>query len=260
MIPRSVIQAWAVEKPWPTLHAVEQDLVLARLIVEIAQHPLLADELVFRGGTCLHQLVLDRPRRYSEDLDYVRATHSGIGAIFDAVREVAAGVGLEVASTRVGEHPKVLLRTVSETDRSVSLKIKIEINTHETSPAVPTLRLPFAVETEWFSGRVEVKAFAPEELIATKIRALYQRKKGRDLFDMWLALTELGIAGNDIVAAFSPYRPDGITAALSEANLRRKLNDRAFRSDLNALVTKLPKGYDVDDAAELVIGEVLRRL
>ncbi|MFV0463793.1 MAG: nucleotidyl transferase AbiEii/AbiGii toxin family protein, partial [Nostocoides sp.] len=104
--------------------------MLARLIAEIAEHPLLDDELVFRGGTCLHQLVMDRPRRYSEDLDYVRATHSGIGPIFDAVREVAASVGLHIAGTRNGEHPKVFLRTASETDPTAALKIKVEINTH----------------------------------------------------------------------------------------------------------------------------------
>lgn len=122
------------------------------------------------------------------------------------------------------------------------------------------MRLPFEVETEWFAGRAEVKTFVSEELIATKIRALYQRKKGRDLFDMWLALTELGLEGDRIVAAFLPYRPAGITAALSESNLREKLNDSAFRNDLNALVTEWPEGYDIDDAAELVIAGVLSKV
>lgn len=89
MIPRAAIQAWAAEHPWPTLVTVEQDLVLARLIVAFAKHPLLAEELVFRGGTCLHQLVMDRPRRYSEDLDFVRTTHSPLRPILDGVREVA---------------------------------------------------------------------------------------------------------------------------------------------------------------------------
>lgn len=101
MIPQAIIQAWAVNRPWPTLVAVEQDLVLARLIVEFAQHSPLGQELVFRGGTCLHQLVLDRPRRYSEDLDFVRSTHSPVGPIFDAIREVAGQVGLDVAGTKV---------------------------------------------------------------------------------------------------------------------------------------------------------------
>lgn len=260
MIPRAIIQAWANQKPWPTLAQVEQDLVLARLIVEITQHPLLGAELVFRGGTCLHQLVMDRPRRYSEDLDYVRSTHSGIGPIFDAVRDVAASIGLDVTGTEVGNHPKVFLRTPSEMDPTASLKMKVEINTHETSPALPPVTKPFEVASEWFSGLAEVQTFAAPELIATKIRALYQRKKGRDLFDMWLALTELGIAGDDIVAAFAPYRPAGMTAAQSETNLRAKLNDAAFRNDLNALVAVWPEGYDLDEAAELVITDVLRKI
>ncbi|MDZ7734161.1 MAG: nucleotidyl transferase AbiEii/AbiGii toxin family protein [Acidimicrobiia bacterium] len=43
----------------------------SRLIVAIANHPLLGEELVFRDGTCLHKVVLPEPLRYSEDLDYV---------------------------------------------------------------------------------------------------------------------------------------------------------------------------------------------
>ncbi|RTL09326.1 MAG: hypothetical protein EKK62_02785 [Acidimicrobiia bacterium] len=88
MIPAGHITRWAKNAPWPTREQVEQDLVLSRLIVEIANHPLLGDELVFRGGTCLHRLHLPTPRRYSEDLDYVRVTSSGIGPVLDALREV----------------------------------------------------------------------------------------------------------------------------------------------------------------------------
>jgi len=51
VIPQAAIQAWSTTRPWPMLVAVERVLVLARLIVEIARHPLLGDELVFRGGT-----------------------------------------------------------------------------------------------------------------------------------------------------------------------------------------------------------------
>src|SRR6478736_656423 len=142
MIPKSMIQEWAVNRPWPSLIAVEQDLVLARLIVAFAQHPILSDELVFRGGTCLHQLILDRPRRYSEDLDFVRRTHSPVGPLLDAIRDVAANVGLDVAGTNISAHPKVRLRAPSESDPFTDLRIKIEINTHETVPASPTVRMP----------------------------------------------------------------------------------------------------------------------
>lgn len=110
MIPPHHITAWGVERPWPNRASVEQDLLLSRLIVEIYDQPDLRDELVFRGGTCLHQVHLPAPLRYSEDLDFVRRTHTGIGPVFDALRDVAAAMGLEVRGTDLGRHPKMRLR------------------------------------------------------------------------------------------------------------------------------------------------------
>jgi len=92
---------------------------------------------------------------------------------------------------------------------------------------------------------------------ATKIRALYQRSKGRDLFDLWLALVPLATPPADIVDAFAPYRPDGYTRALGAQNLRRKLDTATFRADLDQLVTAWPDGYDIDSAAELIVEHVL---
>lgn len=177
MIPGPHITAWALEHPWPARAQVEQDLLLARLIVAIYEHPLLCDELVFRGGTCLHQLHLNAPRRYSEDLDFVRRTNSGIGPILDALREVADQVGLTVRGTDVSRFPKMRLRGSSTDDPNLPLSIKIEINTYETSPARTLVRLPFDVGSAWFTGTAQVLTFASEELVATKLRALSSAAK-----------------------------------------------------------------------------------
>jgi hypothetical protein len=260
VIPAASITAWGTTRPWPNRPSIEQDLLLARTIVALYEHPALRDELVFRGGTCLHQVHLPTPRRYSEDLDFVRRTHSGIGRILDAVREVAELVGLEVRGTKIGQQPKVTLRTQAEDDPSVPLRIKVEINTHETSPARPLIRLPFSAASAWFTGAADVLTFAPAELIATKLRALYQRKKGRDLFDLWLALVEMGLPPADLLASFGPYRPVGYTAAAAIANLDAKVDDVVFRTDLEPLVGTWPDGYDIDAAAQLVRTQLLRQL
>ncbi|MGH7862579.1 MAG: nucleotidyl transferase AbiEii/AbiGii toxin family protein [Candidatus Dormibacteraceae bacterium] len=73
---------------------MEQDLILSRLMVEIANDDLLGGELAMRGGTCLHKPHLREPLRYSEDLDYVRRTRSGVGPYLDALRRIANAVGL----------------------------------------------------------------------------------------------------------------------------------------------------------------------
>lgn len=152
-------------------------------------------------------------------------------------------LGFEVR-TQMGAQPKVYLRTTATSGEH--LRIKIEVNTYERTSALPLTRVTHDVQSSWFSGAADVQTFVPAELVATKIRALYQRKKGRDLFDLWLALTELNLGGNAIVGAFSPYRPHGLTARLAIQNLRRKLEDADFRDDLVPLVAVWPAGYDVD--------------
>ena len=258
MIPARHIRAWSRLAPWLTEEQIEQDLVLSRLIVEIADHPVLGEELVFRGGTCLHKVVLPEPLRYSEDLDYVRATHGPIGPLLDAIREVADRLGMDV-NTDVGSYPKVRLRAPFESGAGL-MRIKIEINTYETSPARPHRRATYGVESGWWSGSADVLMFQPEELVATKLRALFQRKKGRDLFDLWLALTVLGLDPAEIVACFDPYRPAGYTAARARQGLAEHLDDPGFRADLLPLLGAVPEGYDIDAAAALIADVLLDRV
>lgn len=139
------------------------------------------------------------------------------------------------------------------------LQVKVEMNTFERSPARPTVTRPFAVESPWFTGAADVPTFAIEELTATKIRALFQRRKGRDLFDLWLAIEYGGASIDAIVECFEPYRPDGWTAERALDNLEAKLALADFTQDLNQLVSAGPEGYSVAAAAE-VARQVIRRV
>ena len=261
MIPLAAITAWGVSRPWPSVVNVEQDLLLARAIVEIYQHPLLRDELVFRGGTCLHQVHLAPPRRYSEDLDFVRVTNSPIGPVFDALREVAAAMGFKDVKSDVGQFPKMRWRLPATSDPQTVLRLKIEMNTYETSPARAHVRIPFTVTSpSFFTGSADVLTFDPHELVATKLRALHQRKKGRDLFDLWLALTVMALDPAEILAAFVPYRPKLYTRTSAIQTLRDHLADPTFRDDLSLLVSQWPAGYDIDTAGEIVIDTLLNHL
>ena len=146
MIPAAFITEWANTVAWPTVEQVEQDLILSRLIIEIANDNYLGEELVFRGGTCLHKLRLDPALRYSEDLDYVRRSAGSISEIIDAIRTIANRLGMSV-STRIATNPKIRLRAPFESG-SGTMSVKIEVNTYERSPAMgllgglKTLRVP----------------------------------------------------------------------------------------------------------------------
>ena len=194
------ITEWVGRVAWPIEDQVEQDLLLSRLIVEIANDAYLGEELTFLGGTCLHKLHVQRPLRYSEDLDYVRRTGAGSPRSLAATR-LGEMLGMEFR-TKIGEHPKIYLRPVRVRQRADA--DQDQINRFERSPAHEPVRLPYAVESMWFAGSADVATFTLAELVATKLRALYQRLKGRDLFDLWLAITELGIDPVEIVDAFAP--------------------------------------------------------
>jgi len=71
LIPADFISEWQTFAPWRETYQVEQDLVISRALVEIFSHPVVSENLAFRGGTALYKLYL-QPVRYSEDIDLVQ--------------------------------------------------------------------------------------------------------------------------------------------------------------------------------------------
>ncbi len=261
MIPRAYITEWQARVPWPQSFQIEQDLILSRLMIEIANDGLLGNELVMRGGTCLHKLHLAQPFRYSEDLDYVRRTHSGIKPFLDALEEIAAGIGLERhAVAQSGEMVHMVL-DAEPTVPPGRIRIRIEANVTETKPYRDPIKVPLQVESGWWRGEAEIATFVLDELMATKLRALYQRRKGRDLFDLWLVLTEHSVDDEEVVTGLRHYMEGKAFIYSSFAkNLQEKLEDEGFRNDLDELVTALPEGYNVEAAADLVMERLGARL
>jgi predicted nucleotidyltransferase component of viral defense system len=257
MIPADAVTAWSVGHPWPTEDQVEQDLILSRAMCAIASDSYLSEELVFRGGTALHKLHLPTPRRYSEDLDYVRSSAGGIGVLMRRLTDLGDELGFTVG-TGMSEHPKVYWRTMAESGNR--LRIKVEVDTRERSPVMLPTCVSHRVESSWWTGEAQIRTYQTAELIASTLRALYARSKGRDVFDIWLALTELTVDPGEILRAFRPIRPVGFTAKSATANLQAKLADADFRHDVDGLSTDLSPPYDLDQAATMVVDELLSQV
>ena len=87
----------------------------------------------------------------------------------------------------------MLFRMESEIPPTIPLRLKIEINCFEHFNELGLVKIPFEMENSWFSGKCEITTYCLNELLGTKLRALYQRKKGRDLFDLYVALSEVSV-------------------------------------------------------------------
>lgn len=239
MIPAAMITEWAQQCPWISPAQVEQDLVLSRALVEIYQCPSLRESLVFRGGTALHKLVLQPAARYSEDLDFVQVREEPIGETLDQLREALAPW---LGSPRTNISPRgatQVYRFDSETSPVIPLRLKIEINTREHFQLHPLDDYDFTVASRWFHGSAHVPVYSVAELLGTKLRALYQRRKGRDLFDIWHAHTSGSLDPSAVVAVFSRYmeaEQHSVTQALFQANLEAKIKSKVFISDTPPLL------------------------
>jgi predicted nucleotidyltransferase component of viral defense system len=115
------------------------------------------------------------------------------------------------------------------------------------------------VDSRWFQGSAKIVTYELEELLGTKLRALYQRKKGRDLFDLAAALETTGVDPARIVEAFTAYmKNEGkhVTRAFFERNLAEKLDSPQFTADITPF---LASGYtwDKDHAAETVLTRLI---
>lgn len=66
----------------------------------------------------------------------------------------------------------------------VPLRLKVETNTREHFALYGLQKAPFAVSSRWFEGACDIQTYALDELLGTKLRALYRRKQARDLFDL----------------------------------------------------------------------------
>lgn len=259
MIPIADILAWRADHPWLSNAQVEQDLIICRAIIELFSRPVLRDQLAFRGGTALHKLFLKPATRYSEDIDLVQMKPGAIGPVMDDVHEALdSWLGMPKREQKEGT-VTLTYRVSSESAPIVPLRLKIEINTREHFTLQGLVEQPLVVSSRWFTGQSSIPTFDLDELLGTKLRALYQRRKGRDLFDLWLGLTQGGANAANVVKIFRKYLAvEGLAVSRTEfeRNLEQKMKHAGFLSDLPPLL-RPGISYNVTEAHRLVAAELI---
>ncbi len=249
MIPKAYITEWKNFAPWKSDYQVEQDLIIERALYEIFSHPVLNSQLAFRGGTALHKLYLPPAARYSEDIDLVQVNQEPIGDILSLLRSQLSFLGK--ASFKHAKHNNTLVYKIqSEFEPVINLKLKIEINTREHFSVFGFQKIERSVNSQWFTAKYNITTFTIEELLSTKLRALYQRRKGRDLFDLWYADQKCKLEIKNIIEGFHKYiSNDGLKISSNDlvSNVEEKLKDDEFNGDVAGLI-RPEIMYDANEA------------
>ena len=201
--------------------------------------------------------------RYSEDIDLVQTKAEPIGATVDAIRDALSWLG-KCKREQAGHSMHLVFKFIPEVDPQTTLKLKVEINTREHEHLLGIKPYSFAVNSDWYRGDAEIASFAPEELFGTKLRALLQRRKNRDLFDLYHGLTQLAMDSDKLIACFDHYlalEGKPITRAVAEQRMLEKLTHNLIED----IAPLLPAGIrfnevDAIHAFELVWMELITRI
>jgi len=263
MIPRPSIAKWQQHAPWKEFAQVEQDLIISRTLVEIFSDEFLRENLAFRGGTALHKLYLNPAARYSEDIDLVQIKPGPIKPIMERIGEVVTFFEEKRVTQVRGHGAKALYRFTSEYEE-IRMRLKLEINCKEHFNVLDWVDFPFEVASEWFSGKAEIRTYNINELLGTKLRALYQRSKGRDLFDLDYSRRNNDLNIEQIINCFKEYtsfatgkKPPSKKEFL--LNIEEKENSAEFIGDMEALLRPEVK-YNQSEAFSWLKTELIERI
>jgi predicted nucleotidyltransferase component of viral defense system len=263
--------------PWPSQRQVEQDLLLCRAMGTIFNDKFLHSQVAMRGGTLLHKVHLAPPSRYSEDIDLVvfgdrperhirLALARALEDVLGEPREsVWAAIQLAIRNTvRTSRVLRMTYSVASVSEPGQPLEIVVEANVTERTPHRAIVEIPF--EFSFADGRVNtrVNGFDIHEMLGTKLRALFQRCRGRDLFDLYWAMTRANppVRPGEVIESFQYYlRQEGSTAGRKEfvRLLRSHLANAGFCSDMEQLL-RVGIAYDPHKAGELVETKLLSLL
>lgn len=262
MIPETHIIGWRENAPWSSDYMVEQDLLICRTLVAIFSDEFLASQLAFRGGTALHKLYLLPQQRYSEDIDLVQINPGPIKPIIFRLGEVLSYMPDKVVKQKRYNNT-LLFRVESEMLPVVQIRLKVEINCFEHFSVLGLKRIPFSVNSPWFTGSCDITTYELNELLGTKMRALYQRRKGRDLFDLWYALTQAEVDEDSILKCYDKYMSFVVEHAPTYKefvlNMEEKMNEEDFLTDMEMLLRPDTK-FDPQEAYQIVKSRLIDRL
>jgi hypothetical protein len=165
--------------------------------------------------------------------------------------------------------PKLTFTMEAEDKNSPApIRVKVETATRERTAYLGAQAMRFEVKNPWFTGTADIATFSKEEILATKLRALLQRDKGRDLLDLSHAVAEFqGLDCSKVVACFGKYLAAGgqaISRAEAEQRMFAKLDDPSFLADVRPLLSA-DEAEKFDDAAanaafKVVFSEFIKRI
>ena len=214
-------------------------------------------QLAFKGGTCIKKAYIEN-YRFSEDLDYTLTGTKDtetlkrlLGRAVDFANEGPVEFMEPLVEERFGvkHHPgellgfqvKIPFRLLSRTGVPARIKMDVTLEQYERI-LLPLQDRPIIHDYSDFPRfqMVRVKAYSLEEIFAEKVRALFQRTRPRDLYDVWMLGESVDLR---LVLGILPekFANKGVKPDLEQLKNRREYYAMAWERSLGHQLRKLPE-------------------
>jgi len=203
-------------------HIVEKDYVLGWMLAGITNHPDLRESWIFKGGTCLKKCFFET-YRFSEDLDFTLTEPAHLDGAF--LKKTFGEIGAWIYEQAGIEMPPNLQtfdiyknpRGTASCQGKVSYRgpignrdlprVKLDLTADERVVQAPVRVSVFHPYTDAPGEGISVLAYAYEELFAEKVRALAERTRPRDLYDVIADSDDAAMSFRDHAAGHSGLIP-----------------------------------------------------
>jgi predicted nucleotidyltransferase component of viral defense system len=174
------------------LHIAEKDYFLSLVMQIISQSPL-GDTLVFKGGTAVNHCYLEQ-YRFSEDLDF---STNQISLSLEDVRKIFAGFDFLSIKKDYQSEATIKIERLQFTGPLLQPNfLKIEIDYFQNVLLPPQRR---KYNNVWGLD-FDVRVMDVREICAEKIRAMSDRARYRDFYDLFLLLEAHDINLDEVVS------------------------------------------------------------
>jgi predicted nucleotidyltransferase component of viral defense system len=180
---------------------VEKDFVISAVLLLISELPEFSEyshKMAFRGGTCIKKVYFPDETRFSEDLDFTNLT---LEESMSFLAEVKGLIGRNLGVTTF-ERTEVEYQNERGLDFTLyytsilQQRNHISFNLSTATPFEDPKRMKVTV-SPYFKESPKLPTMSLSEIVAEKMRALLQRKKPRDVFDIWFLICKKGVRLNE---------------------------------------------------------------
>jgi len=186
---------WFAHDSDVNLLVAERDVVLTYVLRILADAGLLS-RLAFKGGTCIRKVFLGRSGRFSEDLDFTAVGVTdpedlilSIAQVFDGRTHYGITFSISTGDFYVRDDRRACGARVAYAHAwNPTAQFSLDVSLRE-EPLLGVQNQGLLSEGYFKSlefAPPEVQTLRFEEVIAEKIRAAYQRRSVRDIYDLYL--------------------------------------------------------------------------